>query len=124
MRIAQVSADYPHRGEVFFVDLDPVIGSEQGGRRPALVVQNDIANRFSSVVIVALITSRPAKKIYPFEVRVTPVQSGLPRTSRILLNQIRTIDKRRFERRAGQLAPETMLGVDRAMRVSLGLEPI
>ena len=116
--------DYPRRGEIYYVDLDPVVGSEQGGHRPALVIQNDVGNRYSPVVIIAAITSRPARRVRPTDVVLQPDDSGLDVTSRALLNQIRTVDKRRLRRLVGRVTPAEMAQVDEAIRISLGLVPL
>jgi mRNA interferase MazF len=115
---------FPRRGDIYYVDLDPVVGSEQGGRRPALVIQNDIGNQYSPVLIVAALTSRPAALARPTDVLIEAGPSGLQVTSRVLLNQIRTLDKRRLGRYIGQLTPDEMANVDRAIQVSLGLIPL
>lgn len=112
------------RGEVYFVDLNPVPGREQGGRRPVLIVQNDIGNQFSPVTIVAAITSAVAGKAYPIEVRLPSGAGGLPKESAVLLNQIKTIDKTRLETRVGELDAPTMRQVDEALKISLGLTPL
>lgn len=119
-----MTADYPRRGELYYADLDPVLGSEQGGRRPVLVLQNDVGNEHSPVTIVASVTSAPAKVARPTDVPVMSTVSGLTAPSRILLNQIRTLDKRRLGRRLGQLAPEEMAQVEEALKVSLGMVPL
>jgi mRNA interferase MazF len=109
------------RGDVWLANLDPVIGSEQGKTRPVVIIQNDVANEYSPVVIVAAITTAIGPKEYPTEVRVTAPEGGLKRDSVILLNQIRTIDKRRLIERWGKLTPQTMEKVDEALKISLGL---
>ena len=114
---------HPKRGEIYFENFDPVVGRDQGGRRPCLIIQNDVSNEHSPVVIVALITSRLGSRSYPYDVVITPEESGLPQTSRVLLNQLRTIDKHRLGTLAGTLAAEKMAEVDEAVRVSLGLLP-
>ena len=119
-----VGPTFPRRGELYYVDLDPVIGSEQGGHRPVLVIQNDVGNEYSPVVIVAALTSRPAARARPTDVLLSPGSSGLQAPSRVLLNQIRTIDKRRLGRSIGQLTPEEMAQIDEAIKISLGLIPI
>lgn len=110
------------RGDVFFADLSPVVGSEQGGIRPVLVVQNDVGNRYSPTVIVAAITSQIAKGKLPTHVDLKAPDYGLDRDSVILLEQIRTIDKRRLRERIGRLEGEVMEHVDEALFVSLGLQ--
>lgn len=112
------------RGDVWVANLDPVIGSEQGKTRPVVIIQNDVANRYSPVVIVAAITTAVGSKEYPTEVRVSAPEGGLRQDSVILLNQIRTIDKRRLIERWGELMPQTMKKVDGALKISLGLVPL
>lgn len=112
------------RGDVWLANLDPVIGSEQGKTRPVVIIQNDVANEYSPVVIVAAITTAVGPKEYPTEVRVNAPEAGLKEDSTILLNQIRTIDKRRLIERWGELTSQTMQKVDEALKVSLGLVPL
>lgn len=112
------------RGEVYFADLNPVRGREQGGRRPVLIVQNDVGNRYSPVTIVAAITSSVAERPYPTEVHLLAGEGGLPKDSAVLLNQIKTIDKDRLEQRLGQLDVAAMRQVDEAIKISLGLAPL
>jgi len=109
------------RGDVFIADLDPVVGSEQGGLRPVLVIQNDVGNRHSPTVIVAAITSRLEKARLPTHVALPGEEFGMQRTSVILLEQIRTIDKRRLGPRLAHLAGAVMRHVDSALRTSIGL---
>ena len=111
----------PKRGEVVVVDFDPTIGAEIRKRRPALVIQNDIDNRHSPITIVAALTSQVAGLRYPTEVVLQPPEGGLTRPSAVLLNQIRSVDKKRVVLRLGRLKPETMTRVDRALQISLGL---
>jgi mRNA interferase MazF len=111
----------PERGEVYLVNFDPTIGAEIQKTRPALIVQNDIANRHSPITIVAAITSQFSEPLYPTEVLIQPPEGGLTITSVVLLNQLRSIDKRRLIRRLGVLTPATMARVDRAILISLGL---
>ncbi len=110
-----------HRGEVFYADLSPVVGSEQGGVRPVLIVQNDVGNRHSPTVIAAAITSKQDKTRLPTHIRVQAERCGLTRDSIVLLEQIRTLDKRRLRERAGCIPPEDMARVDQALGVSIGL---
>ncbi|MBQ9393470.1 MAG: type II toxin-antitoxin system PemK/MazF family toxin, partial [Oscillospiraceae bacterium] len=91
------------RGDIFYADLSPVVGSEQGGVRPVLIVQNDTGNRHSPTVIAAAITSQTGKAKMPTHIPVAPDQSGLPRQSVILLEQVRTLDKRRLRERMGRV---------------------
>jgi mRNA interferase MazF len=109
------------RGEIYLADLSPVVGSEQGGRRPVLIIQNDVGNRYAPTVIIAPLTTSLARKDYPTSVFVKQGQAGLDKDSVVLLNQIRTIDKTRLEHRFGELVDKTMAEVDRAIRISLGL---
>jgi len=109
------------RGDIFYADLNPVIGSEQGGTRPVLVLQNDIGNRYSPTTIVAAITSRIDKARLPTHVELPSSKSKLPMDSVILLEQLRTIDRRRLIEKVSHLDPVTMDRVDRALEISLGL---
>ncbi|MBM3494548.1 MAG: type II toxin-antitoxin system PemK/MazF family toxin [Armatimonadetes bacterium] len=112
------------RGEVYFVDLDPVVGSEQGGRRPCVIIQNDVSNQNSPVLIVSMITARPPNRDRPTDVHVGSEESGLSASSRVLLNQIRMIDRSRLGRYVGRLTDDELLAVDEALRISLGLVPL
>lgn len=109
------------RGEVFYADLSPVVGSEQGGIRPVLIVQNDIGNRHSPTVIAAAITSKLDKTKLPTHINLRGASCGLAKDSIVLLEQIRTLDKHRLRERAGQITPEDQKRVDQALDVSLGL---
>jgi mRNA interferase MazF len=111
----------PRRGEVYLVNFDPTLGAEIQRTRPALIVQNDIANRHSAITIVAAITSQFDQPLYPTEVLIRPPEGGLRTDSVVLLNQIRSIDKQRLVRRLGTLKPETMDRVNRAILISMGL---
>jgi|SRR2546428_596834 len=111
----------PLRGEVYFVAFDPTLGAEIRKTRPALILQNDIANRSSPITIVAAITTKFDEELYPTEVLVRAPEGGLDADSVVLLNQIRSVDQRRLVHRAGRLTPETMRRVDRALIRSLGL---
>ena len=111
----------PKRGDVVLVDFDPTVGAEIHKRRPALVIQNDIDNRHSPITIVAALTTRIGGKPYPTEVFVRPPEGGLSRPSAVLLNQIRSVDRRRLVQRLGRLKPDTLARVDSALRISLGL---
>lgn len=119
-----MTGEPPRRGHLYYADLDPVMGSEQGGRRPVLVLQNDVGNQHSPVTIVASVTSVPARVARPTDVSILPGPSGLSQPSRILLNQIRTVDKRRLGRRLGSLTEEQMAQVEEALKLSLGLVPL
>lgn len=109
------------RGDIFYADLSPVVGSEQGGVRPVLIVQNDVGNKFSPTVIVAAITSQINKAKLPTHVEIMANDYGLSRDSVILLEQIRTIDKKRLRERIGRLDEELMVRVNEALTVSIGL---
>lgn len=109
------------RAEVYLADLNPVKGSEQGGVRPVLVIQNDIGNRYSPTVIVAAITAKISKAKLPTHVEIKKEEVGLIRDSVILLEQIRTIDKKRLEDKIGEITPETMKVVDHGLMISVGL---
>jgi mRNA interferase MazF len=111
----------PRRGEVYLVTFDPTLGAEIRKTRPALILQNDIANRASPITIVAALTTQFDQELYPTEVLVQAPEGGLDADSVVLLNQIRSIDRRRLARRLGRLAPQTMRLVDRALLLSLGL---
>ncbi len=115
---------YPRRGEVYLVNFDPTVGAEIQKTRPALIVQNDIANRHSAITIVAAISSRFEEPLYPTEILVRVNEGGLKTNSVVLLNQIRSIDKQRLARRLGSLRSETMVRVDEAIQISLGLVEI
>ncbi|SHJ61799.1 mRNA interferase MazF [Paramaledivibacter caminithermalis DSM 15212] len=109
------------RGDVFYADLSPVIGSEQGGVRPVLVIQNDIGNKYSPTVIIAAITSQINKAKLPTHVEINGKQYGLPKDSVILLEQVRTIDKRRFIEKICKLDEDMMNKVNESLMISLGL---
>jgi mRNA interferase MazF len=109
------------RGDIFYADLSPVVGSEQGGIRPVLIVQNDVGNKFSPTVIAAAITSQKYKTDLPTHIKVDADGSGLARDSIVLLEQVRTLDKRRLKEHMGNLEPKDMQRVDRALSVSLGI---
>lgn len=115
---------FPRRGEVYLVSFDPTLGAEIKKTRPALVLQNDIANRYSPITIVAAITSQVEEPLYPTEVLVRAPKGGLKSDSVVLLNHIRSIDKQRLRRRMGRLKPETMEKVERALLLSFGLVEI
>ena len=114
------------RGDIYYADLSPVVGSEQGGIRPVLIVQNDVGNRYSPTVIAAAITSQMGKAKLPTHIEVQSasacgIGSGLAKNSIVLLEQIRTIDKRRLKEKMGRLDDRTMQMVDEAISVSFGL---
>lgn len=109
------------RGDIFYADLSPVVGSEQGGMRPVLIVQNDTGNKHSPTVIAAAITSQTGKARLPTHIELNAQSVGLSRNSVILLEQVRTIDKSRLRERMGKLDDTTMTKVDNAIAVSFGL---
>lgn len=110
------------RGDLLYADLSPVIGSEQGGVRPVLIVQNDVGNKFSPTTIVAAITSVKNKTNLPTHVKVGDKNCGLPKESVILLEQVRTIDKKRLKDKIGRLPDDLLKKIDEALRISLSLE--
>lgn len=111
------------RGDIYYADLSPVVGSEQGGLRPVLIVQNDVGNRYSPTVIAAAITSKLSKAKLPTHIDVVAGDVGLTRDSVVLLEQIRTLDKRRLREKMGHLPDMLMEQVDSAISVSFGLTP-
>ena len=112
------------RGDIYYADLSPVIGSEQGGLRPVLIVQNDVGNRYSPTVIAAAITSRTQKSKLPTHIDVYADKYGLAKDSVILLEQIRTIDKARLKEKMGHLDDSVMAEVNDAINVSFGLSEL
>ncbi len=109
------------RGDIYYADLSPVVGSEQGGVRPVLIIQNNVGNRYSPTVIAAAITSRGSKADLPTHIKLYASDSGLSKDSVVLLEQIRTIDKRRLREKMGSLGVYDMDKVDAALSVSFGL---
>lgn len=109
------------RGEIYYADLSPVIGSEQGGMRPVLIVQNDIGNKYSPTVIAAAITSQREKSKLPTHIELSAQNCGLQKNSIVLLEQIRTIDKKRLKEKMGMLDSNSMNMIDTALSVSFGL---
>lgn len=109
------------RGEIYYADLSPVVGSEQGGIRPVLIVQNNIGNKFSPTIIAAAITSQKYKTNLPTHIQIHASDCGLARDSIVLLEQVRTLDKKRLRERMGMLSNVDMHRVDRALSVSFGL---
>ena len=108
------------RGELYYADLSPVVGSEQGGVRPVLIVQNDIGNKYSPTIIAAAITSQMNKAKLPTHIELAAAEYGLPKDSVVLLEQIRTIDKRRLGERIGEIDSGVMSRVNEALLISLG----
>ena len=111
------------RGDIYYADLSPVVGSEQGGLRPVLIIQNDVGNKYSPTVIAAAITSRMGKTKLPTHIDVHAERAGLARDSIVLLEQLRTLDKRRLREKLGHLDEGMMHEIDAAIAVSLGLVP-
>ena len=109
------------RGAIFYADLSPVVGSEQGGLRPVLIIQNDVGNKYSPTIIVAAVTSQTGKAKLPTHVELQATQGGLSKNSVVLLEQLRTIDKQRLKERIGSLGSEKLPIVDEALSVSLGI---
>jgi mRNA interferase MazF len=112
---------HPLRGDIYLVDFDPTVGSEINKTRPALVIQNNIANRHSPITIVAAITSKFGEDPYPTEVIVESKDTGLPLRSAVMLNQIRSIDRRRLVKQVGRTNSSIMRRVEQALRISLGM---
>lgn len=111
-----------HRGDIYYADLSPVVGSEQGGMRPVLIVQNDIGNKHSPTVIAAAITSRLDKAKLPTHIEVGGGTCGLVKDSVVLLEQIRTLDKKRLKEKMGTLDVSSMSAVNSALSISFGLK--
>jgi len=111
------------RGDIFYADLSPVVGSEQGGLRPVLIVQNDIGNRFSPTIIAAAITSQKEKNHLPTHINLHAQNCGLSRDSIVLLEQVRTLDKKRLKEKMGALDELSMERINHALSVSFGLLP-
>ena len=108
------------RGDIFYADLSPVVGSEQGGIRPVLIIQNNVGNRYSPTIIAGAITSQLTKAKLPTHIEIRSGQFGLPKDSVILLEQLRTLDKRRLRETLGALDRDTQRKVDKAILISLG----
>ncbi|MCL2014318.1 MAG: type II toxin-antitoxin system PemK/MazF family toxin [Oscillospiraceae bacterium] len=109
------------RGEIYYADLSPVVGSEQGGVRPVLIVQNDVGNKYSPTVIAAAITSQQDKSRLPTHIEINARGCGLAKNSVVLLEQVRTIDKKRLKERMGELDTGSMGKINNALSVSFGL---
>ncbi|MCI5948948.1 MAG: type II toxin-antitoxin system PemK/MazF family toxin [Oscillospiraceae bacterium] len=109
------------RGDIYYADLSPVVGSEQGGTRPVLIVQNDVGNKYSPTVIAAAITSKKLKAKLPTHISVNADECGLSKDSVVLLEQIRTLDKQRLKERMGNLPEDDMDRINKALFVSFGL---
>lgn len=113
--------DFPKRGEMFLVNFDPTVGTEIRKTRPALILQNDISNKYSPITIVAAVTSRFDETLYPTEVLIQTPEGGLRNDSVVLLNQIRSVDRQRLIKKLGNLRADTMKKVDFALQISFGL---
>ena len=109
------------RGEIYYADLSPVVGSEQGGIRPVLIVQNDVGNKFSPTVIAAAITSQKTKTPLPTHISVNADNCGLQKDSVVLLEQVRTLDKKRLKEKIGNLETSDMTRINHALSISIGL---
>ena len=109
------------RGEIYYADLSPVVGSEQGGVRPVLIVQNDVGNKYSPTVIAAAITSQKEKSKLPTHIEINSQVCGLSRDSVVLLEQIRTLDKKRLKEKMGRLDDGSMGQINQALSISFGL---
>jgi len=119
--IFQMTTMVVKRGDIFYADLSPVIGSEQGGIRPVIILQNDIGNRYSPTVIIAAITSQINKAKLPTHVEISSEDYGLNRDSVVLLEQIRTLDKKRLKEKIGHMTDSDMLKVNKALLISFSL---
>jgi mRNA interferase MazF len=113
-----------HRGDIFYANLNPVQGSEQGGQRPVLIIQNDVGNMYSPTTIIAAITSRIKRAKLPTHIEINAARFQLEKDSVVLLEQLRTIDKQRLMEKITHLDEEIMLQVDRAIEISLGLREL
>ena len=112
---------FPRRGEIYLVHFDPTVGHEIQKTRPALILQNDVSNQYSPITIVAAISSHFSDPPFPREVVVEPAESGLPKRSAVILNQIRSVDRQRLAKKLGRLSDREMQRVDEALKISLGL---
>jgi mRNA interferase MazF len=112
---------FPRRGEIYLVRFDPPVGHEIRKTRPAVIIQNDVSNRYSPVTIVAAISSQFSDPPFPREVMIEPEESGLAKRSAVIVNQIRSVGRRRLAKRLGELSGQSMLRVDEAIKISLGL---
>jgi mRNA interferase MazF len=115
------AAAFPRRGEIYLVHFDPTMGYEIQKTRPAVTIQNDISNQYSPITIVAAISSQFSDPPFPREVIIEPEESGLPRRSAVIVNQIRSADRQHLVKRLGQLSAASMERVDNALKISLGL---
>ncbi len=113
--------DWPRRGEIYLVNFDPAFGAEIKKTRPAIVIQNDVANHWSPITIVAAITSDDGSQKYPTEVAIQPPEGGLKKLSIVCLDQIRSVDKQKLIHRLGKVGDQTMAAINQALIISLGL---
>ena len=109
------------RGDIFYADLSPVVGSEQGGVRPVLIIQNDVGNKYSPTVIVAAITSQINKAKLPTHIELNANEYGLIKDSVVLMEQVRTIDKKRLKEKIGHLSDDLLIKIDAALAISFGI---
>jgi mRNA interferase MazF len=112
---------FPRRGEIYLVRFDPTVGHEIRKTRPAVVIQNDVSNQYSPITIVAAISSHFSSPPFPREIVIEPEESGLPKRSAVILNQIRSVDRQRLAKKMGRISTQSMQRVDQAIRISLGL---
>ena len=112
---------FPRRGEIYMVSFDPTIGHEIRKTRPAVVIQNDVSNQYSPITIVAAISSQFSEPPFPREVVIEPADSGLPKRSAVIVNQIRSVDRLRLQKKVGRLSRQNMMRVDAAIKISLWL---
>ena len=112
---------FPRRGDIYLVHFDPAVGHEIQETRPAVVIQNDVSNRYSPITIVAAISSQFSDPPFPREVLIEPRESGLPKPSAVIVNQLRSVDRQRLTKKVGQLSRQSMRRVGEAIKISLGL---
>ncbi len=112
---------FPRRGDIYLVHFDPSVGHEIQKTRPAVIIQNDVSNQYSPITIVAAISSQFSDPPFPREVLIEPQESGLPKRSAVIVNQIRSVDRRRLAKKMGRLSGQSIRRLDEALRISLGL---
>ena len=120
-RPAKKEVAFPRRGDIYLVRLDPTVGHEIQKTRPAVIIQNDVSNRYSRITIVAAISSQFSDPPFPREVVIEPTESGLPKRSAVIVNQIRSVDRQRLAKKLGRLSSQSLRRVDEAVKISLGL---
>ena len=118
------STAFPKRGDIVRIRLDPIVGSEQAGERPAVVLSPDVINEWCPVVLVAALTSQKTERVYPFEALIEPPEGGLTRRSQVMLMQLRSVDKRRLTGYYGAVSEETMRRIESALKIATGLARI